>query len=248
MAVAFLVYGISAIVLSGVQAMKVPLWVVMIIGGLVGCIAAGLAWKHTIKPRVPLSVIDPDKSATKNGKTSQPIVEATKQKIDVAEKRALTVALADCTFDVILEISENGLQTFRRAFPGDKGTLTAIFHIYERGTSSQQNARLLLQGNWQGTSGFIVQSLENLTIFIMSERQFQFRHMKPIIEYTPITMTHFSSEKQYVIELTAFPGFATPLTPKQINIRTREGLVFPVVTFEDIGKAWYRTVFSLKPA
>ena len=47
-AIAFLIYGLTTITLEYV-AMKVSLWPIVIIGGVVGCIAAGLAWKQSIK-------------------------------------------------------------------------------------------------------------------------------------------------------------------------------------------------------
>jgi len=47
-AIAFLVYGTSGVILENVD-MKIPLWAVIIIGGLVGSLAAGLAWKEAEK-------------------------------------------------------------------------------------------------------------------------------------------------------------------------------------------------------
>lgn len=47
-AIAFLIYGITTITL-GYVAMKIPLLPILIIGGVVGCIAAGLAWNQSIK-------------------------------------------------------------------------------------------------------------------------------------------------------------------------------------------------------
>lgn len=43
-----LLYGIIGLILENVD-MKIPLWIVIILGGLIGALAAGWAWKESVK-------------------------------------------------------------------------------------------------------------------------------------------------------------------------------------------------------
>ena len=154
-----------------------------------------------------------------------------------------TFTLADCTFDAVLEISPDGLEKFRRAFPDETGTLSIILNIFSNEFKGEY-VRLQLTGKWQGTSGMTPIYQEDVVIFTLSERQFTLLHKKPIIEFVPHTMRHLSVGRHYKLELTAFPGFAVPLVPKKIFIRTHNGIVYSISDFTGPDRGWYFATFS----
>ena len=153
-------------------------------------------------------------------------------------------ALADCTFDAIFEIPADSVQSFQHAFPRESGTITVILQVYQGGTK-EQHARLQLTGDWQGTSGMIRRYSEDSVIFTLSERRFTLLHKKPIIEYVPSAMRRLVPGMQYTFEMTALPGFAIPLIPRQLTIRTHDGVPYTVSTFTGPNKGWYSAALSL---
>jgi hypothetical protein len=161
-----------------------------------------------------------------------------------ANAHAETFALADCTFDAIFEIPADSLQIFQRAFPRGSGTMSVILHVYQNGTK-EQHARLQLTGDWQDTSGMIPRYSEDLVVFILSERRFTLMHKKPIIVSVPSAMRRLVAGRQYSIEMTALPGFAIPLIPRQLTIRTHEGVLYTISTFTGPDKGWYSAAFPL---
>lgn len=59
LSISFLIYGLSVIILLEVGPVKFPLWLMMILGGIVGAIAMGMAHKHIatmeVTPKEPSS-------------------------------------------------------------------------------------------------------------------------------------------------------------------------------------------------
>lgn len=161
-----------------------------------------------------------------------------------ANAHAETFALADCTFDAIFEIPTDSLQVFQRAFPQESGTTSVILHVYQSGTEAQ-HARLQLTGDWKGTSGIIPRYSEDLVVFTLSERRFTLLHKRPIIEYVPTAIRHLIPGRKYAIEMTAMPGFAIPLIPRQLTIRTHEGVLYTISTFTGPNRGWYSAELSL---
>ena len=153
-------------------------------------------------------------------------------------------ALADCTFDAIFEIPADSVQSFQHAFPRESGTITVILQVYQDGTK-EQHARLQLTGDWQGTSGMMQRYSEDSVILTLSERRFTLLHMKPIIEHVPSAMRRLVPGMQYTIEMTALPGFAIPLIPRQLTIRIHEGVQHTVSTFTGPANGWYSAALSL---
>lgn len=161
-----------------------------------------------------------------------------------ANAQTETFALVGCTFDAIFEIPADSLQNFQRAFPRESGTMTVILQVYQDDTK-EQHARLQLTGDWQGTSGMIPRYSEDSVVFTLSDRRFTLLHKKPIIEYVPSAMRRLVPGRPYAIEMTAFPGFAIPLIPRQLTIRTHEGAPYEISTFTGQDKGWYSAALSL---
>ena len=154
--------------------------------------------------------------------------------------------IADCAFDIIFEFPEDGLQRFRNAFNNniETGTLHAIVNMREQ-SRPEQVIRLLFVGKWKDTTGFITGPLEDLTTFVPSQHDIRFLYKKPTIEFADPAMTRLSSGKEYEMELTASPMWSgAPLVPRQVNIRTHEGVVYSITKFSKLDKGWSQTKFS----
>lgn len=158
-------------------------------------------------------------------------------------KQLESFVLAECTFDAIFEIPSDSLQVFRRAFPGKTGTLTIILQVHQK-DAPDQTARLQLAGDWQGTSGMITRYSEDSVIFTLSERRFTLLHKKPIVESVSNAMRKIEIGKQYSVEITGFPGFAVPLIPIQLSVRTHEGVLHSISDFRGPDRGWYLATFS----
>lgn len=158
-------------------------------------------------------------------------------------KQPQSFILADCAFDGVFEISASGLQAFRRSFPGETGTLTIILQMHEK-NAPDQTARLQLAGDWQGTTGMVSRYPENSVIFTLSERRFTLLHKKPIIEFVSSAMQKIEIGRQYTVELSGFPGFAVPLIPRQLTVRTHEGVLHSIKGFSGPDRGWYVATFS----
>jgi hypothetical protein len=183
-------------------------------------------------------------------KALQPFLSKSKQAERYTKKEgeqpmpAKSFLLADCTFDGRFKVGGN-FEAFRNAFP-DSGTATILMDIYPK-DKPKVNMNMKLSGHWQGTTGMMPIISEDSVVFTLSEQMFTFYHKKPIIEYATKNMIRIYPGKEYVIELTGFPGFAVPLIPEILNIRTREGLT---VTIPDFGSlkdrpGWYCASFKL---
>lgn len=159
------------------------------------------------------------------------------------ETQTKSFVLADCTMDAAFEFPPGSLQKFRHAFPGETGTLSVILEIFQSGTP-EQGARLQLTGDWRGTSGMVPRYSEDSIIFTLSEQRFTLWHKKPIVEHVPNTMGRLVTGRKYSIQITAFPGFAIPLIPKQLTVRTHEGVLYPIRDFKGPDKGWYSATFS----
>ena len=164
--------------------------------------------------------------------------------ISRAEDKAALFSLADCTFDAIFEIPADGLKTFAKAFPGKAGAMTVIMNIFPEG-QAESHARLQLTGDWSGTSGMMSRYSDNTVIFTEKERRFTLLHKKPIVEYVPSEMKQLIAGKRYRIDLTAFPGFAVPLIPKRITVRTHEGVLHEFLNISGPERGWYTATLSL---
>lgn len=154
-----------------------------------------------------------------------------------------TFSLAECSFDMILEIPVQGVETFRKAFPQGSGNLTVLLNISE--DEVNQQAQLQLAGQWNGTSGMISHYSEDLIVYTLSEHRFTLLHKKPIIMSVPTNLTRLRAGGHYSVHLTAFPGFAIPLIPKEVHVRTHDGMLFRVYDFKGDDKGWYSGTLSL---
>ncbi len=160
---------------------------------------------------------------------------------DAEEKQGF--ALTDSSFDMVLVFPPNTIQTFRTAFPQENGNLTVIFHISEEGVP-EHYARIQLAGQWNGTSGFIPQFSEDLVVFNLSDHRFFLFHKKPIIEHVPATLSRLKEGKRYRVDITAFPGFAIPLIPEKLQIRTHEGQLYNLTSITGSDRGWYSARLS----
>lgn len=151
--------------------------------------------------------------------------------------------LAECTFDVKFEIPVEGLKTFSQSMPLESGTVTVIMNL-SQGDKLDQNARIRLAGKWQGTSGLSPILAEDSLLFILSERLFVMLNKKPMMEYVSRSLRTLTVGEQYQLQLTAFPGFAIPLIPKGLFIRTHEGLIYSVSNFTGPSNGWYFATFT----
>jgi hypothetical protein len=160
------------------------------------------------------------------------------------EPKALSFLIAECTFDGRFEVIGN-IEAFRQAYP-ESGSATIIMDIFPKDMPNE-NINLRISGNWQGTTGIMPVSAEDSVVFILPERMFVFYHKKPIIEYATNKMTHLYASKEYIIQLTGFPGFAIPLFPKMLNIRSREGVIITIPNFAPLKErpGWYYAIFKL---
>ncbi len=162
----------------------------------------------------------------------------------IKEPKALSIFLADCTFDGKFEVIGN-FEAFRKAYP-ESGSATIIMNIFPKDMPNE-NINIKIAGNWQGTTGIMPMDAEDSVVFILSERMFVFYHIKPIIEYATNKMTHLYAGKEYIIQLNGSPGFAIPLFPKLLNIRSHEGIIFTIPNFAPLKErlGWYYAVFKL---
>lgn len=154
------------------------------------------------------------------------------------EDNESSFSLADSSFDMVLNFPPNTIQTFQSAFPYGSGNLSVILHIAEE-RATEHHARLQLAGQWNGTTGLIPQFSEDLVVFNLSDRRFLIFHKKPIIEQIPKTLSRLRKGKHYRIEITAFPGFAIPLIPESLVLRTHEGEILAVASITGPDKGWY---------
>jgi len=85
-AIVCLIYGISVIILSRIEVMKIPLWAIVFAGMIVGGIAAGLAWQHTSKHTSP-AIIKDDPKPDIESENIKNFTETDKPKLDVPQEK-----------------------------------------------------------------------------------------------------------------------------------------------------------------
>jgi|GEM_PF-6242604 len=159
-----------------------------------------------------------------------------KSRIDEANKAALAFTIADCTFDIVLEISTEDLNILQSSRNGLKnGNLHASIDIFEKDKPGKF-IQMTIMGEWHGTEGKLYSSsLDNLTMFSLNDRRFMFFNKKPFIGNAQSGMTHLFSNKKYLLNIR---GVITAnkkiiiLNPVSAVIRTHEGIVFPTTEFK----------------
>jgi hypothetical protein len=161
-----------------------------------------------------------------------------------AEARPEVFSLADCSFDMAFEIPSDRLEIFNHAFPKPKGTITAIIQISDVGTNDHPLC-LQITGDWRGGSGMMKRYAQESVVLNLSERTFMLIQKKPLIEYAPSNMKHLVVGKSYAVQIMAFPGFAIALIPKEIKVRTHEGILYPVSHIVALDNGWYSGTLSL---
>ena len=92
----------------------------------------------------------------------------------------------------------------------------------------------------------IPQFSEDLVVFNLWDHRFLIFHKKPIIEQIPKTLSRLRKGKHYRVEITAFPGFAIPLFPESLILRTHEVEILVVISITVPDKGWYSRTLSPK--
>lgn len=158
-----------------------------------------------------------------------------KSKSEQSKKSPSTYIIADCTFDIIFKISDQNLKILQASQQGiENGNIFANVDIFEK-EYPYRFIQLAITGDWHNTearSG----SIENLTLFSLSSKQFKFSRKKPTIVNAQSGMTNLFSNRKYSIQIhgvTTADSKALILSATSATIQTHEGIVFfPTTEFK----------------
>ncbi len=146
-----------------------------------------------------------------------------------------TYIIADCTFDIIFQISEQDLKILKTSKQDiSNGTIFSQVDIFEK-DSPFRFIQLSMRGTWHNTESIVYDSDENLTLFSLRTKQFMFSRKKATIGNTQSGMIKLSSNRKYNIQIRGAivaNGNTIILTPTFATIRTHEGIVFPAIDFK----------------
>lgn len=172
-------------------------------------------------------------------------------KAEQSIKQPSTYIIADCTFDIIFQISEQDLKILK-SFKQDisNGTIFAQVNIFEK-DSPFRFIQLSIMGTWHNTDSRIFDSVEDLTLFSLRTKQFMFSRKKATIGNAQSGMTKLSSHRKYNIQIRGSiveNGNIIILTPTSATIRTHEGIVFPAIEFKRMeNNEYWQAEFSSIP-
>jgi len=158
---------------------------------------------------------------------------------DIKSKETIISAssyiIADCSFDIIFQISEQDLKILQASQHGvENGTIFANVDIFEKNNQGRF-IQLSIMGDWYNTESRIGDSLEEMTLFSLSSKQFMFSRKKPIIGNAQSGMTKLFSNQKYNVQIrgvTTVDGKTLVLSPTSATIRTHEGIAFPAIDFK----------------
>lgn len=143
--------------------------------------------------------------------------------------------IADCTFDIIFQISDKDLEVLKSSKQDiSNGTIFAQVDIFEK-DSPFRFIQLSIMGTWHNTDSRIFDSVEDLTLFSLRTKQFMFSRKKATIGNAQSGMTKLSSHRKYNIQIRGSiveNGNIIILTPTSATIQTHEGIVFPAIEFK----------------
>lgn len=158
-----------------------------------------------------------------------------KESIVETKKPPSYYTIADCTFDIIFQISDKDLEVLKSSKQNiSNGTIFAQVDIFEK-DSPFRFIQLSIMGTWHNTYSGIFDSVEDLTLFSLRTKQFKFSRKKATIGNAQSGMTKLSSHRKYNIQIRGSiveNGNIIILTPTSATIRTHEGIVFPAIEFK----------------
>jgi hypothetical protein len=152
--------------------------------------------------------------------------------------RAADFSLAESTFDLRLQVPH--YYTENPHALGQKRVFV-IVNIRERG-SEVILARFHLNGEWDRDDGIITRLKRDSVTYVKAESTIVMLQMNPVVEFVEPKLRQLVPGREYEIDLTADPGFAFPLTPSEVVIRTKSGVPYVLREFLS-SRGWYTSKF-----
>jgi len=143
--------------------------------------------------------------------------------------------IADCTFDIIFQISDKDLEILKSSKQDiSNGTIHSQVDIFEK-ESPFRFLQLYIMGKWNNSENIVYDSVKDLTLFSLRTKQFMFSRKKATIGNAQSGMKKLSSHRKYNIQIRGYiveNGNIIILTPTSATIQTHEGIVFPAIEFK----------------